>query len=414
MQFRVRAAAKMAAMDLRSGRAFWPLTNGLMYTYPPLAAPEQADVLVIGAGITGALLADALSEAGLDTVVLDRRDAGFGSTSASTALLQYEIDTNLVDLSAMIGRADAERAYHLCRDAIDRVRALTAGLPDACGFRARGSLYYASTRKDARMLREEHAARTRAGLAVEHLDARELKARFGIQAPAALFSRDGAEVDPYRLTQHLLQRALARGARVYDRTAVTRLDGGRTWTAHTDRGVPVRASWVVVATGYEAETFLGRRLAQLKNSYALATEPIAQAGGELWPGGCLIWETARPYLYARTTQDGRVVVGGEDDPHHSPARRERSLPRKQRRLERRLERLLPHLKPEVAFAWAGTFGETQDGLAYIGPKTNGERLLFALGYGGNGITYSVQAARLLTALIQGRPDDDLHLFRLDR
>ncbi|MFC6661781.1 FAD-dependent oxidoreductase [Deinococcus multiflagellatus] len=131
-------------------------------------------------------------------------------------------------------------------------------------------------------------------------------------------------------------------------------------------------------------------------------------------GGCLIWETARPYLYARTTQDGRVVVGGEDDPHHSPARRERSLPRKQRRLERRLERLLPHLKPEVAFAWAGTFGETQDGLAYIGPKTNGERLLFALGYGGNGITYSVQAARLLTAHIQGQAADDLRLFRLDR
>ncbi|PTA66802.1 NAD(P)/FAD-dependent oxidoreductase [Deinococcus arcticus] len=402
-------------MDLRSGRAFWPLTNGLMYTYPPLAEPEQADVLVIGAGITGALLADALSEAGLNTVVVDRRDAGFGSTSASTALLQYEIDTNLVDLSAMIGQRDAERAYHLCREATHRVRTLTAGLPDDCGFKARGSLYYASTKKDARMLRDEHAARTQAGLNVEYLDARAVKARFGITAPAALFSRDGAEVDPYRLTQHLLQRALGRGARVYDRTTVTRLDEGRRLlTAHTDRGARVQARWVVVATGYEAETFLGRRLAQLKNSYALATEPIAQTEGEPWPEGCLIWETARPYLYARTTQDGRVVVGGEDDPHHNPARRDRALVAKQKRLERRLEKLLPHLKPEVAFAWAGTFGETKDGLAYIGPKTKGERLLFALGYGGNGITYSVQAARLLTACIQGRAEDDLRIFRLNR
>ena len=171
---------------------------------------------------------------------------------------------------------------------------------------------------------------------------------------------------------------------------------------------------MVVATGYEAEKFLGRRLAILKNSYALASEPIEQTDGELWPTGCLIWETARPYLYARTTQDGRVVIGGEDDDHHNPARRERALPGKQRRLERKLGKLLPHLQAETAFAWAGTFGETKDGLAYIGPRQKGDRLLFALGYGGNGITYSVQAARLLTDLIQGEENDDLRIFRLDR
>ncbi|ALW89558.1 NAD(P)/FAD-dependent oxidoreductase [Deinococcus actinosclerus] len=406
-------------MDLRSGRAFWPLTNGLMHTYPPLGSDERADVLVIGAGITGALLAEALSAAGLDVVVTDLRDAAFGSTSASTALLQYEIDTNLVDLIPMTGQADAERAYHLCREAIGMVRDLTAELPDDCGFRERGSLYYASNRRDARMLAQEHAARTRAGLNVEHLDARSLKARFGITAPAALFSPDGGEVDPYRLAQHLLKRAQGRGARVYDRTEVTRLDEPRDgrrddFTAHTDRHAKIQARWVVVATGYEAEKFLGRRLAQLKNSYALATEPIEQTDGELWPTGCLIWETARPYLYARTTQDGRVVIGGEDDNHHSPARRERALPAKQKRLERKLGKLLPHLHPETAFAWAGTFGETKDGLAYIGPRQTGDRLLFALGYGGNGITYSVQAARLLTDLIQGEETGDLRIFRLDR
>ncbi|THF83561.1 FAD-binding oxidoreductase [Deinococcus sp. KSM4-11] len=399
-------------MDLRSGRAFWPLTNGLMHTYPPLHADERADVLVIGAGITGALLADALRAAGFDTVVLDRRDAATGSTSASTALLQYEIDTNLVDLIPMIGQSGAERAYQLCRDSIDAIRALTATLPDDCGFKERGSLYYASNRKDARVLERERAARQAAGLKVDLLDHRDLKARYGISAPNALFSPDGAEVDPYRLAQHLLWRAQERGARVYDRTTVERLDEGRTdFTAHTDRGAKVHAKYVIVATGYEAETFLGRRLAQLKNSYALATEPV---GREPWTGACLIWETARPYLYARTTADGRVVVGGEDDPFNSPAKRERSLPAKQRRLERKLERLLPDLELEVAFAWAGTFGETKDGLAYIGPKTTGSRLLFALGYGGNGITYSVQAARMLTAYVQGRPDPDMEIFSLNR
>ncbi|PNY80824.1 NAD(P)/FAD-dependent oxidoreductase [Deinococcus koreensis] len=399
-------------MDLRTGRAFWPLQSGLMHTYPPLEKPEQADVLVIGAGITGALLADSLSAAGLDTVVIDRRDAVYGSTSASTALLQYEIDTNLTDLIPMIGQRDAERAYRLCRDSIDLIGELTKGLPDDCGYKANGSLYYASTKKDARMLIRECAAREAAGLRVELLEARVLKERFGISAPNALFSPDGAEVDPYRLAQHLLWRAQERGARIYDRTQVTRLDEGRAgFTAHTDRRAKVSAKYVIVATGYEAETFLGKRLAQLKNSYALATEPL---NTEPWPEACLIWETARPYLYARTTQDGRVVIGGEDDDFNSPLKREKSLAAKQRRLERKLESLVPHLKLEVAFAWAGTFGETKDGLAYIGPKVKGSKLLFALGYGGNGITYSAQAARMLTAYVQGQPDADMEIFSLNR
>lgn len=381
-----------------------------MHTYPPLSTDLEADVLVIGAGITGALLIDTLSAAGLSVVALDRRDAAFGSTSVSTALLQYEIDTNLHELIPMIGQEKAERAYWLCHEAIDLVGRLCADLPDDCGFQQRGSLYYASSRRDARMLREEHAARTRAGFEVEWLDSRDLKSRFGISAPAALLSRQGGEVDPYRLAQHLLWRSRARGAQIFDRTVVTRLDEERGgFVAHTDRGPKVRAQHAIIASGYEAEQFLGRRLASLKNSYALASEPLPQ---DPWPEGCLIWETARPYLYARTTADGRVIVGGEDDDFHSPARRTRALERKQQRLERKINKLLGQ-ELETAFAWAGTFGETKDGLAYIGSQP-GSRLLFALGYGGNGITYSVQAARLLTAHVLGEPTPDLDIFRLDR
>lgn len=87
-------------MDLRTGQPFWPLRNGLLHAYPPLAADEHADVAVLGAGITGALVAHRLARAGLDVVVVDRHDVGLGSTAASTSLLQYETDTPLSDLVA--------------------------------------------------------------------------------------------------------------------------------------------------------------------------------------------------------------------------------------------------------------------------------------------------------------------------
>lgn len=400
-------------MELRSGTPYWPLRNGLMHIYPPLTQHLTADVLVIGAGITGALVGERLTREGLGVVMLDSREVGFGSTSVSTALLQYEIDTNLHELIQMIGRENAERAYRLCQEAIEDLHALMQTLPESSGFTRKASLYYASNRKDARMLQTEWAARRSAGFDVELLTGHELKQRFGINAPAALLSQVGGEVDPYHLAQQLLQEVQRRGGQVFDRTEVLDLQAdGQGYLAQTARGYSVKASYVVVAMGYESARFLGKQLATLKNSYALVSEPIE---GEPWPTGCLLWETARPYLYARTSADGRVLVGGLDDNHHNPAKRARALAAKTKKLEQQMHKLLPELPLETAFSWGGTFGETKDGLAFIGPKPGEQRLLFAMGYGGNGITYSAQAAKLLTDYIAGRPNTrDLHLFRLDR
>lgn len=408
-------------MDLRDGTPFWPLKNGLLGLYPPLSSDIRAEVAVIGGGITGALLADSLSAAGLGVALLDAREVGFGSTAASTALLQFEIDTNLHELRDMMGREQADRAYTLCAEAIARVRDMAHELEDGehpCGYTENGSLYFASRRRDVAMLEREQRARQEAGLPSEHLSGREVSRRFGFSAPAALFSPLGAEVDPYRLAHRLLARAERRGAAIYDRTEVTRLEHGNAGlTLHTDRGAKVQADWVIVACGYEAGRFLGRQPAALKNSYALATEPLPD-GAEPWPGSCLLWETARPYIYARLTPERRIVIGGEDDPFHSPARRERRLKAKAQRLHKRLSRMFPALNTEVAYAWAGTFGETADGLAYLGPDPGANpRVLYALGYGGNGITYSVQAARLLAAHIHGADAQeraDLALFSLGR
>src|SRR6478609_2425019 len=105
-------------MDLRSGHPYWLARNGLLQVFPPLVKNERCDVVVVGAGISGALVAWHLAEAGFDTVVLDQRDVAWGSTAASTALLQYEIDTPLAELIRIRGREHAVSAYLACRDAI--------------------------------------------------------------------------------------------------------------------------------------------------------------------------------------------------------------------------------------------------------------------------------------------------------
>ena len=94
-------------MDLRSGHPFWLLKNGILANYPALEHDETCDVAIIGGGITGALVAHRLVQEGVNTVLLDKRDIGTGSTAASTSLLQYEIDTELAELISRVGEANA-------------------------------------------------------------------------------------------------------------------------------------------------------------------------------------------------------------------------------------------------------------------------------------------------------------------
>lgn len=400
-------------MDLKSGYPFWPVNDGLIQAYPHLDGDTDTDVAVIGAGITGALVAFHLADAGFGVVVLDRRDAGWGSTAASTALLQYEIDVSLVELTKMRGADHAQRAYLACRDAIDKLEVLARTLDIPCGFERKKSLYLASRDRDRKVLRAELDARRAIGIDVEWLDEDDIAARFPFRRPAALLSQDGAEVDAYAFAHGLLRAAIARGARVFDRTGVLHVDATeRGVTLVTDEKCSVRARHVVFASGYETRDFLREDVAKLVSTFAFASEPLAIDGwGE---DRCMIWEHARPYLYLRTTSDNRVIVGGEDERFRNPVRRDRLLSKKVERLAERFRELFPAADLRVAFSWAGTFGETKDGLAYIGAHPDWPSAFFALGYGGNGITYSLIAAEIICDALLGHANDLTDVFSFDR
>jgi glycine/D-amino acid oxidase-like deaminating enzyme len=400
-------------MDLRSGHPFWLVKNGILNTYPPLTTDERCEVAVIGAGVTGALVADRLTDEGVGVVVLDKRDAATGSTAASTALLQYEIDTELIELVEAIGEGPAVRCYRLGLEAIDWIENRVERLGDRCEFAQRDSLYLASSKRDTARLEREYDCRRRNGFDVVHLDESALAALYPFAAPAAIRSTGDAEIDAYRFTHRLLADARSRGARVYDRTAVTQVKGGADgYTLRTDRGPVVWAKRVVFATGYESEEYLNAKTGRLSSTFAAVSEPMDPFPE--WPGRGLVWESARPYFYLRTTADGRIMIGGEDVEYASAHESDRLLEAKTRRLVERFEALIPGAIFETAFAWAGTFGSTLDGLPVIGrpPERPGE--YFALGYGGNGITMSVVASQLITDDFLGRPNPDAALFRFGR
>jgi glycine/D-amino acid oxidase-like deaminating enzyme len=401
-------------VDLTSGYPFWPIRDGLLQTYRRLDEDVSVDVIVLGGGVTGALVARALAVAGIETMVLDKRDIGWGSTAASTALLQYEVDVLVTELAETIGARDAGRAYLACRGAIDTLGATAMEVRAETGFVRKKSLYYANRKRDRKLLRAEHAMRQSLGLRVDWLDEADIAERFAFTRPAALLTYDAAQVDPYALTHALLGDAVERGARVHDRTNVSKVqrrdDGVVVQTAD---GCTVHARHIVFATGYETHAFLEQRDVKLVSTYALVSELMTSFDG--WgEDRCLIWEHARPYLYLRTTDDDRIIVGGEDEPFRDPGRRDRLLPKKTRRLAERFRELFPDLPFEVAFSWTGTFGETDDGLPRIGRHPDWPHAWFALGYGGNGTVFAVLAAEIIRDGLLGREHPDADLFGFSR
>lgn len=401
-------------MDLKSGYPFWAIKNGLMHAFPKLLDDHRCEVVVIGGGITGALIADDLVAHGHDVIVVERRDIGWGSSAASTALLQYEIDTHLIDLAERYGEADAVSAYQSCADAIGEIEILATDVGDV-DFERQQSLYYASDEGDTAILREELALRQKHGFEAEWLDRDEIKERFGFEAPGAILTHLAAVIDPYRMAYRLFKRLVSRGGQVFDRTHVEDIrPDAEGVTLRTTAGMSIRCQYLVMAAGYESQRWLEQRLAVNHSSYAFITDPMSHE--ELGPlSSTMMWESARPYLYMRTTLDGRLLVGGDDDDVDIPSRRDRRVNDKAEGLARKVQALFPALPINPAFAWGGTFAETEDGLPFFGPHEQyGSRVLFAMAYGGNGISYSMIGAGLLRARIEGRDHPLETLFSFER
>lgn len=398
--------------DLRGGTPPWS-QRLVPAERPPVDRDFRCDVLVVGAGVTGALVAEHLAAQGHEVSVLDRQRPGFGSTTASTSMLMWEIDRSLSDLTAMYGFERAANIYRRSFAAVSGLAELanTHRLP--CGLRHRRSLYLAAGQVGARELKAEHDLRMRAGLPGDYLDHLTLLEEFGLYREAAIHSIGSADADPLLLCQALLKTAAGYGVDIYDASAENYDNSGQAVVVELDDGHLIEAKHVVLATGYVMPDFVSSSLHKISSSWAIATPP--QPASAMWRDGALIWEASENYSYARTTQDGRIIMGGEDDDQATePDERDRLMPAKADALLHRLNGLWSHAEPVAEFVWSGTFGTTIDGLPLIGRVPGHPRIYAAYGYGGNGITYSYLASRMIAASLAGDDKPWFDDFAIDR
>jgi glycine/D-amino acid oxidase-like deaminating enzyme len=377
----------------------------------------RADVVVVGGGITGAGIAHAFADAGVKVALLESNLVAHGSTAASTALLMQETDEDFRGLEKRYGRSRAERLWELGRMGVRDVIATLRQLRIDCDLTERDAVYFTKGERGDDLF-EEYQRRCAAGLAATWLDEAALFADTGIAGQGAIRTHGSAQLDPYRACMGLLHAATRKGAGIFERSAVERIDTSRDGVVIHTRGGRLSAQRAIVATGYATPVFapLAGRF-RMMHTYVLATRPLrAHERRAVGLGELLLWDTRRPYHYARWTKDRRLLLGGSDRPLLPPSRRQRAFASSRRRLREYYETLLPALQGiDIEYAWEGLFARTPDGLPYIGTHRRYPRHLFALGYGGNGMTFGFVAARLLLdAFLNGGNQDDLRLFRFGR
>ena len=171
-------------LDLRGGTPVWSAYRSPAVPVDALKRDTKADVLIVGMGISGAMMAEALTRDGHSVICIDRRGPLKGSTAATTALVQFEIDQPLTSLSKIIGADAARQAWRRSRLALSNLQARIRQLQIRCRSVATPSLYLAGNRLGASDLRREAAARRQAGIGASFLTRKELQDEFGIDAKA--------------------------------------------------------------------------------------------------------------------------------------------------------------------------------------------------------------------------------------
>jgi glycine/D-amino acid oxidase-like deaminating enzyme len=400
-------------MNLSTGYPYSLINNGLVADYPALTNSIKTDVVIIGGGISGALSAYYLVNAGLRCVVIDARTIGLGSTCASTSLLQYELDKPLSVLSDQIGFQSAARAYKMCGEAIDTIQNISEKINFNL-FEKTKSLYFAASKKDKKLIEAEFEFRKKAGFHVQFLSEKDVQNKFGFASPSAILSKQGATIDAYMFTHALLQSIIKKGCEVFDRTEVTKIEYKRNGVKLiSGRGYDITAHKLVNASGYEINEFVDKKIVKLSSTYALASEHII-SHIPVWKGKTLLWNTADPYLYMRLTQDNRVIIGGRDEEFYNTAKRDRLIKKKTSLLKKDFSKLFPEVELIPEFSWTRTFGTTKDALPYIGNYNKTPHTYYALGFGGNGITFSIIAAEIIRDMIVGKKNNDAILYSFER
>jgi glycine/D-amino acid oxidase-like deaminating enzyme/nitrite reductase/ring-hydroxylating ferredoxin subunit len=371
----------------------WNADAGLP-SFRTLDTDTQADVCVVGAGISGLSVAYLLTQTGKTVVVLDDGEIGQGMTGVTTAHLTCVLDERYTAIERIHGQHYARIAARSHQAAINRIETIVANEGIDCGFERVTGFLFRAPEDDEDLLTGELAAMRRAGVSDAVMIDRAPLPEFDTGPCLAVPAQ--AQFHPLRYLSALARAVRREGGEIYTNTHADSVEGGDAACVRCGRHAVISDS-VVVATNSPINDRVAIHTKQAPYmTYVVAArvEP-----GAVPPG--LYWDTRDDYHYVRLHRArGReyLIVGGED---HKSGQADDTAERR-RRLERWARERFPAMG-RIEAAWGGQVMESLDGLGFIGRNPLDEDNVYVVtGDSGTGMTHGTIAAILLTDLILDR------------
>lgn len=367
--------------------------------------PPSADVVVVGAGLTGLNAAIVMRRAGLEVAVVEAGLLGAGASAVSGGQVNYGLKAATSTVFRRFGKELGRAFWDASVESIDAVERVVKEEAIDCDFIRPGAARLGYSARDLRKFTESSEwLENNVGFTQEIVGPDRI--REVVDSPVfhcAAVDDVGASVHPARYTFGLATAATRRGATITEDARVTAIDrNGARFRVATSRGA-VDAGQVLLATnGYtdSLQPRLQRRVLPV-GSYIVATEPLAaDLAEQLIPRSRAFW-TARRFLnYFRRSPDDRLLMGGRNN-----LATDLDLDDSAARLGATLIEIFPQLRGvPLTHSWTGRLGITFDLMPHIGSI---DGVWYALGYGGHGVgagTYLGQeVAKLLTGEIDGSP-----------
>lgn len=386
---------------------------------PQLALAEriQADVVVVGGGLTGLSTALSLRAEGADVVVLEQDLAGSGASGRNAGHLTPTIGKDLPTILMLFGRERASALVRFADAAVEYAEAVIEKHRIDCDYRATGNVIAAVHPKHERRLRKTADTARGLGAQVRFLSSDELRER-GVP-PAfrcGVLEERGGTLNPGRYVAGLRAAALRAGVRLFENTRVLSLEDGAAVTARCESG-SVQAPQAVIATNAYTER-LGRRrrfVAPLRVSL-FETEPLSEAAlAELgWRGGEGVYTTHEALESYRLSRQGTIVGGAKVVRYRygsglSPGRDPKAFAA----IEDAFRDRFPSLGgTRVAHFWGGWIGFTLDLLPQLGVEGAHANVHFGIGFNGHGVAQATLVGSMIAERILGRvPAHDAALQR---
>ncbi|MEG1363698.1 MAG: FAD-dependent oxidoreductase [Clostridia bacterium] len=392
-------------MNLTNGDMYFKLKNKITKKYDYLSEDIKTDVVVIGGGITGAISAYYLSKKNINVVVVEKNIIGYGSTSATTALLEYQVDIDLYKLEKMIG-SNAKKIYKLCLNAVDEIESICKEIGSE--FNRVNTLYFTNSFMQKSSILKEYNARKKAKFDVKYMENNDL---INLKACIETLESSGV-IDPYKFTCDLFKYLEKNNVKIYENTEIEEISSDENVYLKTTNGFNILSSSAIFCTGFETLKYINTNIVSLQKTFTIVSNKL-----DLNNINFTARDMCDPYHYIRF-DNNRIIFGGEDIKINSKLMSEEYLEQiakeKYNKLYIAMQKMFKINNIEVEYMYNGTFADTIDTLPIIDEIPGLNNCFCNLGYGANGILYSVIGAKILKEAIFGLYTKDINMFKINR